>query len=65
MIGSNNATELQKLMSKKDNSRHTYYSHFTGKKWGDSRNYHMTLDSGVLGYDLCVKIITEAVQAMD
>lgn len=65
MIGSKNATELQKLMAKKDNSRHNYYSHFTGKKWGDSRNYHMTLDSGVLGYDLCVKIITETVRAMD
>ena len=52
-------------MSKKDGSRHNYYSHYTGKKWGDSRNYHMTLDSGMLGYEFCVKLITETVQALD
>lgn len=65
IIGSKNATEIQKLMAKKDSSRHTYYNHYTGKKWGDGRNYHMTLDSGKLGYDLCVKLIVEAVQAAD
>ncbi len=65
MLGSKNATEIQKLMAKKDSSRHNYYSHYTGKKWGDSRNYHMTLDSGMLGYELCVKLITETVQALD
>ena len=63
MTGSTDATQLQKLLAKKDNSRHTYYNHYTGKKWGDSRSYHLTLDSGALGYDMCVKIITEAAQA--
>ena len=63
LTGSTNATEIQKLMAKKDNSRHTYYTHYTGKKWGDCHNYQMVLDSGALGYDLCVKLITEAAQA--
>lgn len=63
LIGSTNATEIQKVMAKKDSSRHTYYSRYTGKKWGDSKNYHLTLDSGILGYDLCVKLIAEAAQA--
>ena len=63
MTGSTNATEIQKLMAKKDASRHNYYNHYTGKKWGDSRNYHMTLDSGALGYDTCVKLIVAAAQA--
>lgn len=62
MTGLTDATELQKMMVKKDNSRHIYYHHYTGKKWGDSHNYHMTLDSGALGYDLCVKLIVEAAQ---
>ena len=65
MTGCTNATELQKLLAKKDGSRHTYYSHYTGKKWGDSHNYQLTLDSGALGYDLCVKLIVEAAQAME
>ena len=53
------------MMAKKDSSRHTYYSRYTGKKWGDSKNYHLTLDSGALGYDLCVKLITEVAQAAE
>lgn len=63
LIGSTNATEIQKAMAKKDSSRHTYYNRYTGKKWGDSKNYHLTLDSGILGYDLCVKLIAEAARA--
>ena len=65
MTGSTNATEIQRLMAKKDASRHNYYNHYTGKKWGDSHNYHMTLDSGALGYDTCVKLIVAAAQAED
>ena len=60
MLGTTNATEIQKVMAKKDNSRHTYYTHYTGKKWGDCHNYHLALDSGILGADTCVKLIVEA-----
>ena len=63
MTGSKNGSEIRKLMAKKDGSRHTYYHRYTGKNWGDSRNYHLTLDSGILGYDLCVKLIVEAAKA--
>ena len=60
LTGCTDATELQKIIAKKDNSRHTYYNHYTGKKWGDSQNYHLVLDSGKLGYSLCTKLIIEA-----
>lgn len=63
LSGSKNATELQRLMAKRDASRHAYYTHYTGKRWGDCRNYHLTLDSGILGYDLCVRMIVEAARA--
>ena len=63
MTGVTNPTELKKLLVKRDNSRHTYYHRYTGKTWGNSRNYHLTLDSGALGYDLCVKLICEAAKA--
>ena len=65
MTGITNATELQKIMAKKDASRHNYYTHYTGKKWGDSHNYDLTLDSGALGIDLCVKLIVEAAKTME
>ena len=63
MTGITNATELQKLMAKKDSSRRNYYEHYTRKKWGDSHNYNLTLDSGNLGIDLCVQMIVEAAKA--
>lgn len=63
MTGITNATELQKLMAKKDSSRRNYYEHYTRKKWGDSHNYNLTLDSGKLGMDLCVQMIVEAAKA--
>lgn len=62
MMNTKNATEIKKMIVKKDNSRHTYYHHYTGKTWGDSHNYDLTVDSGKLGYDLCVKLIVEAAQ---
>ena len=60
-----NLPELQKLLKRVDSGRQVYYNHYTGKKWGDPHNYHMSLDSGTLGYDLCAKFIVEAIQAAD
>lgn len=62
ITGIKNATELQKAITKKDNSRHNYYNHYAGRKWGDSRNYDLSLNSGVIGYDRCVQLIIDAVQ---
>ena len=63
LTGCTDPAEIQKISARRDESRHTYYAHYTGKKWGDSRNYDLVLDSGTLGYDLCVRLITEAARA--
>jgi cytidylate kinase len=60
MINSKDPSEIQKKMKRTDSARRAYYEQFTGKQWGDSHNYTLCLDSGVLGYDTCVKIICEA-----
>jgi len=52
-------------MARRDASRHAYYTHYTGRRWGESRNFHLCLDSGILGYDLCVKLIVEAAKGME
>ena len=54
------ATELQKYLHKKNGARESYYHHYTGKKWGDAHNYDMVLNTGTLGYDMCVKMIIDA-----
>jgi len=57
--GITDPVELQKFVTRKDKSRHTYYDFYTNNKWADSRNYTLSLDSGALGYDRCVKYIIE------
>ena len=63
LTGCTDPAEIQKIIARRDESRHTYYAHYTGKKWGDSRNYDLVLDSGTLGSDLCIRLITEAARA--
>lgn len=65
LIGSTDATKIQKAMKQKDTARHNYYQHYSGKKWGDARNYDLTLDSGKLGYELSAKMIVQAVESIE
>ena len=62
--GITDTTELQRLIVRKDHLRRNYYNHYTGKQWGDSHNYHLTLDSVVLGDELCVQMIVAAARSM-
>ena len=57
------ATELQKMLAKRDASRRNYYAHYTGKKWGDSHNYDICLCSSRLGVEACADMIVDLVNA--
>ena len=46
----------------KDKRRRVNYQHYTGRTWGQSQNYDICLNSGVLGIDQCVDIIVGAVE---
>lgn len=48
-----------KLIKEKDKKRAAYYSHFTEMEWGVARHYDICLDSGKLGIDKCVDILSE------
>lgn len=50
------ADDLEKLEKK----RASYYQHYTGKRFGDTQNYDMSLNSGSLGLDEYVKTICSA-----
>ncbi len=65
LIGTSDPGAVRRAMRRTDQARHAYYIHYTGKTWGDHRNYHLSLDSGVLGYDTCVKLIVEAAREME
>ena len=64
LIGSKNPSDIQKAMKKTDAARRSYYQQFAGRHWGDYHNYNLMLDSGLLGYDTCVKLICEAARAV-
>ena len=65
LIGSKNPSDIQKAMKKTDAARRSYYQQFAGRHWGDYHNYNLMLDSGLLGYDVCVKMICEAATAIN
>lgn len=58
LYGERDATP-QKRIEDKDARRKVNYKYFTGRNWGDIQNYHICLDSSVIGHDKCVEIIAE------
>ncbi len=46
-----------KEIQRSDKERSRHYSGFTDKTWGDRHNYDLLLNSGVLGFENCAKII--------
>lgn len=48
----------QKILADKDKRRAAYYQFYTDTQWGLARNYHVTLDSGVLGIEQCSSLIS-------
>ena len=49
----------EQRLKDKDKRRKAFYQLYTDLKWGDIRNYHIALDSGVLGIDRCADLICE------
>lgn len=55
----------EKRLEEKDTRRKVNYKYFTGREWGLTENYHISLDSGVLGEEKCVEIIADVVSKLD
>ncbi len=47
----------QKIINQKENARASYYNFYTGKKWGYSDNYHLCVNSSLLGLEGTVEFI--------
>ena len=56
-----NVTEVDaiKMINDTDKRRRTNYNFYTEQKWGMAGNYTLSLNSSVLGYDMCQKIIMD------
>ncbi|MBQ8357210.1 MAG: cytidylate kinase-like family protein [Clostridia bacterium] len=53
--------DAEALINKTDKKRINYYNFYTGKKWGKFENYHMSLDSSLLGVEGTARMIAQLV----
>ncbi len=47
----------KKLINKTDKKRASYYNFYTSKSWGDAKNYHISIDSSILGINGTAEIL--------
>ncbi len=47
----------EKRLQEKDKKRRVNYKYYTDQKWGMAQNYHVCLNSGIIGIDQCADII--------
>ena len=52
-------TDAEKMINDTDKRRRTNYNFYTEQKWGMAGNYTLSLNSSVLGYDMCQKVIMD------
>lgn len=50
-------TEAERLIAVKDKKRKLYHNNFCSIKWGDSRNYEVSINSSKLGIDRTVDML--------
>lgn len=51
--------DATKMINDTDKRRRTNYNYYTEQKWGMAGNYTLSLNSSILGYDMCQKIIMD------
>ncbi len=52
-------SEAEKMINDIDKRRRTNYNFYTEQKWGMARNYGLSLNSSIIGYDKCEEIIID------
>lgn len=51
--------EAENHIKDRDRKRAAHYQYITGQVWADVNNYHICLDSGVIGIDACIELIAK------
>ena len=49
----------EKRLEEKDRRRRAYYRHYADRDWGMSQNYHLSLDSSLVGIERCAQLILD------
>ena len=56
-LAENEGLDPKKVVAKRDTMRETYYKQYSKTTMGDYKNYHICLDTGLIGPDKCVEIL--------
>lgn len=62
VYGAKNEKDAGEQIRKTDKRRSSYYNFYSGKKWGSLENYHLSIDSSLLGIDATVDMIAEMIR---
>ncbi len=49
----------ERRLEEKDKRRRAYYKHYADREWGMSQNYHLSLDSSLVGIERCAQLILD------
>lgn len=55
--------KAQRMIEEKDNKRKRYHNSYCEGKWGDSRNYDISINSSKLGVDETVSVLVDYISA--
>lgn len=53
--------KVEKILHTMDKNRGRHYHYYTDRTWGDRSLYHIMVNAGTLGPDLCVELLANAV----
>lgn len=60
--GETSEQSARKVIVKADKKRSSYYNFYSGNTWGDPKNYHLNIDSSLLGVEGTAQLIFEALK---
>ena len=55
--GGSDEKEMERRIREVDRKRRDYYQYYTGNTWGRAQNYHLCLESGLVGVDGCLRAV--------
>lgn len=56
--------QIKKEVLAADKQREKYYNFYTGARWGNSLNYHLCIDTSIMGIDGSAELIIEFLQKL-
>ncbi len=54
--------DAENEINKKDKKRSVYYNYYTSERWGATENYHLSVNSDVLGVDKTTELLCDFVR---